>query len=133
MKDKDKDKNKKSSGPKNYIYKKGKMTEQTSEMPPAMTNMLRALAAKKPFLKLVETFMRGIAESLEENQNVLPPEDTLKLPVGAMVYIVAHYYIYLNKVAKVESHKKFFKDFVNQTEAAIDLFNSAEKEPGKEG
>jgi hypothetical protein len=114
-------KNKKTSS-RTFTFKKGKLKEQTQKEAMKMSELARALAAKKPFMQLVDSFMVGIGESLRQNQNTLLPEDALKLPVGAMAYILAHYYIYLGKVASVDDRKKFLKDFSDQVDAAIDIF-----------
>lgn len=126
-----KDKDKRPNGQRNYIFRKGKMIEQTGLDQIPMTEMLRALAAKKPFMKLTEAFMIAIGESLQENQNTLPPEDTLKLPVGAMAYILAHYYVYLSRVATVEESNKFLADFSEQTRLAMEIFIAADKKDRK--
>jgi hypothetical protein len=127
------DKNKKTSNQKNYVFRKGKLIEQRGEIPLPVTEALRALMAKKPFIKLTEQFMTAIGTSLQETQNTLPPEDTLKLPVGAMSYMLAHYYIYLTKVASVDDRKKFLKDFIDQTNLAVDIFIEMEKKDSRGG
>ena len=126
-----KDKNKKNPSTRNFVFRKGKMTEQKEGIPSIMTELQRALAAKKPFMKLTEQFMVAIGDSLRENQGTLQPEDTLKLPVGALTYILAHYYVYLGKVASVADRKKFLDDFIEQTNVAIELFLSADKKDKK--
>jgi hypothetical protein len=47
--------------------------------------------------------------------------------------MLAHYYIYLTKVASVDDRKKFIKDFIDQTNLAVDIFIEMEKKDSRGG